>query len=158
MSRRTQLNDSFFETHIPMSQYISYSLQLLALLFLNWVLQVLMPVIVDALMLGMREWDGVSVVFCWGIQVGFLIVSFSLRDHLRAYVNASGKKIHPFMKYSLLLGKVWVLCTGLWLLISKMNGFGFLLLGEMMLLMVQIYGWVGMAAPMGRWVLSSRSA
>ncbi len=130
-----------------MSKYTSFLLQLLALLFLNWMLLVLMPVIVEALMLGMLEWDAVGVVFCWGIQVAFLIVSFSLRDYLMAYVHASVKQVHPFMKYSLLLGKVWVLCTGVWLLISKMNGFGFLLLGEMMLLMVQIYCWVGMAAP-----------
>ena len=130
-----------------MSKYTSFLLQLLALLFLNWMLLILMPVIVDALMLGMREWDAVGVVFCWGIQVAFLIVSFSLRNYLMAYVNASVKQVHPFMKYSLLLGKAWVLCTGLWLLISKMNGFGFLLLGEMLLLSVQIYCWVGMAAP-----------
>ena len=72
-----------------MSKYTSFLLQLLALLFLNWMLLILMPVIVDALMLGMREWDAVGVVFCWGIQVAFLIVSMVRSSVLSVLLSAT---------------------------------------------------------------------
>ncbi len=135
---------------------IRYLLQVLTLVILNWSLHVIMPIIVDTLMHGMRQWNAVSVVYCWYIQVSFLIVSFSLRDHLFAEANKWVNTIHPFMKYTLLIGIAWVLFTAVRTLIPAINGFSFLMLGELLLLSVQVYCLVGIAAPMGRWVLSSR--
>lgn len=132
---------------------IRYFLQLLTLCLLNWGLHVVMPVIVEALMNGMRQWNAVSVVYCWYIQLSFLIVSFSLRDHLYEQAHQWIHTQHPFMKYTLLLGVAWVLFTGVRLLIPTINGFSFLMLGELLLLSVQLYCLVGIAAPMGRWFL-----
>jgi hypothetical protein len=102
-------------------------------------------------MRGMLEWNAVSVVFCWTIQIGFLIVSFSLHDHLLLQVKKWEKKMPTWMKYILLLGKAWVCLSGAWLVIDATPGFSFLVIGESMLLLLQIYCWVGIVAPMGKW-------
>jgi hypothetical protein len=134
----------------PYKHLFRCAIQLTALFFLNWSIHVLMPVVVDALMKGMQHWNAVSVVYCWYIQISFLIVTFSLRDHLWNKANNWIQHAQPFIKWMMLLAVVWVMFTGVQLLLSKVVGFSFLMAGEMLLLFVQLYCLVGIAAPMGR--------
>lgn len=131
-------------------QILKLLIQLLSLLLLNWFIHTILPVVVQTLMRGMLEWNAVSVVFCWSIQIGFLIVSFSLRDHLMLQAKKWQKKVPSWMKHILLLGKSWVCLSGAWLVIDAIPGFSFLVLGELMLLLLQIYCWVGIVGLIGR--------
>ncbi len=134
--------------------FILYFIQLAGLCLLNWILQLLMPVIAEALLQGMVEWNTVSVVYCWLIQVLFLSITFSLRDQLwnTTKIRQEGCSLlmHRVMVVVAFLGMLWVLFSGIQLITVKMSEFIFPIIGEFILLFAQMYCLVGIVVPMSR--------
>lgn len=132
--------------------FLKYFIQLTALFFLNWCLHAFMPVIVDALMKGMSTWNAVSVLYCWYIQIAFLVVSFSLREQL------TQKAIHwllhiPFAFQRILfafatLCMLGVFVHALQLFLGALDNLTFLGVGELLLLIIQFGCLLGIAVPM----------
>jgi hypothetical protein len=129
-----------------------YSIQLAVLFFLNWCLHVLMPVIVDTLMKGMSTWNAASILYCWYLQLSFLVVSFSLREQL------SNKAIHwlrnvPFSLHKLfmifaVLCMIWMLLHAIQLFFAAIDRITFVGIGELFLLIIQFVCLMGIAVPM----------
>jgi hypothetical protein len=137
--------------------FMIYFIQLAGLCLLNWILQLLMPVIAEALLQGMVEWNTTSVVYCWMIQVLLLSITFSLRDQLwnttKIWQDGCSLLIQRVMMVVAFLGMLWVLFSGVQLVIVKMSEFSFQTIGEFILLFAQMYCLVGIVAPMSRCVL-----
>lgn len=132
--------------------FFKYLIQLSALFFLNWCLHAFMPIIVQALMKGMSTWNAASVLYCWYIQIAFLVVSFSLREQL------SDKAIHwmlhlPFTFQRVLLAfatlcMFGILFHALQLFLGALDNITFLGVGELLLLIVQFSCLLSIAVPM----------
>ncbi len=132
--------------------FFKYLIQLFALLFLNWCLHSFMPTIVHALMKGMSTWNAASVLYCWYMQIAFLVVSFSLREQL------SDKAIHWLLHIPLTFQQVLlaiatlcmlgVLFNALQLFLEAFDNVTFLGVGELSLLIVQFGCLLSIAVPM----------
>jgi hypothetical protein len=129
------------------------TLQLAALFFLAWVVQQILPVLVNQLFMGMDQWNPVSIAFCWMIQVGLLVLLLSVRNFILPFI-LSWMRVQPFLPLKI----CWVLLAlaglwGYWLLIRLIVDSGsridFLMIGQCFLLLVLLYGFTEMAAPMG---------
>ena len=129
---------------------VFYFVQGVTVCLLCWSIQVLMPVIVSTLFQGMAQWNAASKIYCWVIQLILLRISFSLRAYV--FVWAEHRVVNaPFVIRYIIMGASYcVVLFGLYLIVAKMELFSCWMLGESLLLFLQVYYLVGMAAPIGR--------
>lgn len=103
-------------------------------------------------MKGMSTWNAASVLYCWYMQIAFLVVSFSLREQL------SDRAIHWLLHIPLTFQQVLlaiatlcmlgVLFNALQLFLEAFNNVTFLGVGELSLLIVQFGCLLSIAVPM----------
>lgn len=129
---------------------IFYVVQGVTLCLLCWSIQVLMPVIVATLYQGMAQWNTATKIYCWVIQIILLRISFSLRAYVFVWAEHRVINAPSVIRYVIMGASYCVVLFGLYLIIAKMGLFGCWMLGESLLLLLQVYYLVGMAAPMGR--------
>ncbi len=132
--------------------FFKYLIQLSALFFLNWCLHAFMPVMVQALMKGMSTWNAPSVLYCWYIQIAFLVVSFSLREKL-SYTAINWLSNISFALQRILfivvaLCMICVLFHAMQLFLAAIDRVSFLGIGELLLLTVQFVCLLSIAVPM----------
>lgn len=139
-------NSNFFHS------FFKYLIQLFALFFLNWCLHAFMQIIVHALMKGMSTWNAASVLYCWYIQIAFLVVSFSLREQLSKkaiyWLVGISYQLQRILTILAVIGIVWVLSSALKLFLGTFDDITFLGVGELLLLIVQFSCLLSIAVPM----------
>lgn len=127
-----------------------YLVQCVSLCLVCWSIQVLMPVIIETLLQGVAQWNSAGKIYCWVIQIIFLRISFSLRAHMFTWVEHRVVAAPSVIRYIMMGASYAVVLFGLYLIVAKLEVFGFWMFGESLLLLLQVYYLVGMAAPMGR--------
>lgn len=134
--------------------YLVYRLtgQLLAIVVLHFALQWLLPIVGTALMLGMLEWNNISILFCWLIQLAFIAASVECRDTLIKKAAGWLTRIPPNCLRPLLLLANWlvllVLLFAVWVVLKTVPGFSLAVAIELLLMFIQVWCLCGAAVPM----------
>jgi hypothetical protein len=96
---------------------------------------------------GMLHWTKAGVAYCWLIQVGILSVLLSLKRYTRQLVIAGPAR---FSTIVCLPFKVWIGWQLIRLLVAATGKFSFLVAGQWLLFLVQLYVFMEMVAPGSR--------
>lgn len=117
------------------------------LVLTGWGVGVIFPTVVSELLQGMLHWTKAGVAYCWLIQVGILSVLLSLRRFTRQLVPVGSPRFSTIL---ILAVKAWIGWQLIRLLVAATDKFSFLMAGQWLLFLVQLYVFMEMVAPGSR--------